>query len=102
VKDHHAILPTMTEKIFTLHLTDSHKKLYLLIIKRLLASLLPDCKLQILEIQAQNPLLIYKNAPIMFRTRVSTIKDAGWRLVYKKKNRYKYSERKRRKRKGRN
>ena len=75
VTDHHAIIPTGEQA----RLHGEQEKVYDLIVRRFLAVFFPDCKVAKTTVNA-------KVESVEFATKGKVILDAGWRILYPKKD----------------
>ncbi len=74
VTDHHAIIPT-DKKPNLSQLSEDEKQIYDMVIKRFVASFLPECEKDHTEI-------ISKFGPYTFKSTGTVIKKPGWRALY--------------------
>lgn len=77
--DHHAIIPTFENLDNINKLSQDEKKLFLLISKQLVMALLPVCKKQKLTYR-----FIFDPEDEKLSATGSTIKEAGWRMLFEK------------------
>ena len=75
VTDHHAIIPTGEQQ----HLSGEQQQVYDMIVRRFLAVFLPDCKVAKTTVKA-------KVETVNFIAKGKEIIDAGWRVLFPKKD----------------
>ncbi|MDH6355038.1 DNA topoisomerase-3 [Dysgonomonas sp. PH5-45] len=76
VTDHHAIIPT---GVRANNMTENERRVYDLVTRRFIAVFYPNCKISTTTVLGEA-------AKVEFKTTGKQILDAGWRVVFEKKN----------------